>query len=217
MKITERIALEVVSHEAIVTQAYKDSVGVLTWGVGITDASGHKVGRYLGKPQTVQHCLDVFIWALKRYADDVIKAFAPIVLNEHQLGGALSFHYNTGDIGRASWVKSFKAGDKTLARKQFMEWSKPKEIIPRRQKECDLFFDGKWSAGGKVLVIEKVTPKLAPDFKSGKSVDIRPDLEKIFYVETNENTGGAVEDKSDNPLIFILTMLINLLRKVFSK
>ena len=52
--ITVKIAQEIVSHEAIVREAYKDSVGVWTWSVGITNASGHKVfPRYKDNPQSL--------------------------------------------------------------------------------------------------------------------------------------------------------------------
>lgn len=209
MNITMRMSLEVVSHEAVVLQAYKDSVGVWTWSVGLTNASGHNVERYIGKPQTIEKCLDIFVWALKRYADDVEKAFAPLVLNEHQAAAALSFHYNTGAIARASWVKSFKSGNTNVARKQFMDWNKPAEIIGRRQKECDLFFDGKWSSNGNSLIIPKVRANYTPDFSSSYRADIRPDLEKIF--------SGKSDPVSDNSSTGFLTALIDFLKGLFKK
>ena len=43
------------------------------------------------------------------------------------------------------------------ARKAFMSWSKPQDIIPRRKAERDLFFDGKWSNDGKATEYTKVT------------------------------------------------------------
>ena len=103
--ITLRVALELLSHEAIVREAYKDSVGVWTWGVGVTDASGHKVQRYIDSPQTIERCLEIYVWLLRtRYAPAVRKAFEGHNLSEHEFAAALSFHYNTGAIGRATWV-----------------------------------------------------------------------------------------------------------------
>ncbi|WMT92818.1 hypothetical protein [Pelagibacterium sp. H642] len=40
-----RAALELASHEALMPQTYKDSVDVLTWCVGMTNATGHRVER----------------------------------------------------------------------------------------------------------------------------------------------------------------------------
>lgn len=179
--ITATIALELLAHEAIVPEAYKDSVGVWTWGVGVTSASGHDVDRYKDAPQTIERCLAVYAWLLReRYAPAVRKAFEGHPLTEAQFGAALSFHYNTGAIGRATWVQSFKAGRIDEAKAKFMEWRKPAAIIERRTKERDLFFDGKWSSDGRVTVYPVRKPSYAPDFGKGQSVDVRADLVKAL-------------------------------------
>lgn len=179
--VTERIALELIAHEAIVQEAYKDSVGVWTWGVGVTSASGHSVERYKDNPQTIQRCLEVYVWLLnEKYAPDVMKAFGDRKLTESQFGAALSFHWNTGAIGRATWVKSWLAGREDEARAKFMEWRKPAAIIERRQKECDLFFDGKWSATGFATVYPVRKPNYAPDWSGARKVDVRADLKEAM-------------------------------------
>ena len=140
MKITPKIALEVIQHEGFVREAYKDSKGIWTWGFGVTSRSGHDVERYRGKPQSVERCVEIYLWLLQKYLDDVAKAFHPKELTEDQAAAALSFHWNTGAIGKASWVRRWKAGDIAGARTAFMWYRKPKEIIGRRRKERDLFF-----------------------------------------------------------------------------
>lgn len=180
MKITARVALELASHEGLVRQAYKDSVGVWTWSIGITSASGHNVERYIGKPQPMERCLEVYVWALEKYAADVRQAFASKPLNEHQFAAALSFHYNTGAIGKASWVKRWLAGDIAGAKKSFMDWSKPAEIIPRRKKERDLFFDGKWSNDGMVTEYTRVKVGGQIDWLSAKRVSIASEMRSVF-------------------------------------
>lgn len=175
--VTEKIALELLEHEALVLEAYKDSVGVWTWSCGITDSSGHAVMRYKDNPQTVSHCLAVYIWLLRKvYLPDVLAAFGKIELTEEQLGAALSFHYNTGAIKSAEWVKSFCAGREVNARTEFMNWTKPKEIISRRKAERNLFFDGVWSHDGRVTAYDVRKPSYAPDWKSAHQVDIRDQL-----------------------------------------
>jgi len=175
-KIDADIALEIASHEAVVRQTYKDSVGVLTWSVGLTNATGHRVNRYIGNPAPMSHCLAVFAWALERYADDVREAFGSTGLTREQFAAALSFHYNTGAIARASWVKKFKSGDVAGAKKSFMAWSKPKEIVPRRCKERDLFFSGKWSSDGRITEYTRVSSSMSPVWKSAKRIDVREDM-----------------------------------------
>lgn len=180
MKITTKCALEVLSHEAIVRQAYKDSVGVWTWSVGITNGSGHDVERYIDNPAPMSDCLDVFFWALESYSDAVISAFHPIELTEEQHAAALSFHYNTGAIARATWVKSFKNGNVDSARDEIMNWRSPSEIIPRREKERDLFFDGVWSNDGTATEYTRVTSSYSPDWASAICVDISKDIEALL-------------------------------------
>lgn len=182
--ITYRTALEVASHEAIVRQAYLDSVGTWTWSVGLTNATGHNVERYIGKPQTMEHCLRIYVWALDRYAEAVRKAFSGHPLTEAQFAAALSFHWNTGAIARASWVTRWKAGDIAGARSAFMSWNKPSEIIGRRTKERDLFFDGKWSNNGTVTEYTRVAANGSPVWSSAQRVNIEADLRAAMGTET---------------------------------
>jgi len=179
--LTVRGAVELIGHEAIVREAYKDSVGVWTWGIGVTSASGHDVGRYKDNPQPVTRCLEVFIWLLReRYIPAVEKAFSGKALNEAQFAAALSFHYNTGAIASADWVKQWKQGEIAQARTAIMNWRKPASIIPRREKERDLFFDGKWSGDGKATVYPVLKPSYQPDFRHPQRVDVTDDVAALI-------------------------------------
>ncbi|WP_274425508.1 hypothetical protein [Chelativorans sp. YIM 93263] len=75
MRVNCDVAMEVAAHEALVSQTYKDSAGVLTWCVGMTNATGHRVERYIREPQSVQHCMDIYVWALTNYAEQVREVF----------------------------------------------------------------------------------------------------------------------------------------------
>lgn len=175
-QLTERIVLEILEHEGIVREAYKDSVGVWTWGVGVTNASGHRVDRYKDKPATLERVIEVYVWLLrKKYLPEVMAAFHPVTaLTEYELGAALSFHWNTGAIGRADWVQLFKQGKHEAARAAFMNWSSPREIIGRRKAEQSLFFDRQWTQDGKVVEYRRVRkPSYTPDWKSSHLVDVR--------------------------------------------
>lgn len=186
MVVDYDVAMEVASHEAIIRQAYKDSEGVWTWSVGLTSATGHVVERYIGKPQSLEHCLRVYIWALDNYADAVRKAFTGVELSKEQFAAALSFHWNTGQIGKASWVKLFKAGKLAEAKKAFMNYSKPKAIVPRRQSERDLFFNGQWSNAGTMTEYTRVTAKGTPDWGSAKRIFVERELKAALAGEIPE-------------------------------
>lgn len=172
--LTERGVLELISHEAIVQEAYKDSVGVWTWAIGVTNASGHEVyPRYKDNPQSLARCIEVSVWLMRmKYLPDVLKAFEGHALTESQLTAALSFHYNTGAIARADWVKSWKAGLTEISRAQIMNWKSPPEIVKRRAAERDLFFDGKWSGDGMATVYPVSKPSYSPAWSKAKRVDV---------------------------------------------
>lgn len=179
MKLTPRIVAAVAHEEGLVLEAYRDSKNVWTWALGVTNASGHQVHpRYLDKPTTVAHAVQISIWLLEnKYLPDVVKAFGGHPLKEHEIAGALTFHWNTGAINRASWVKSFLKGDRATARIQYMQWRKPPEIIPRRQRDCDLFFDGKWP-DLRVPIWEVSKPSYRP--VRPRKMDILPMVQQIM-------------------------------------
>lgn len=172
--ITRNVAMEIISHEAIVPEAYKDSAKVWTWGIGVTNASGHQVyPRYKDNPQSIGKCIEIFLWLLRTtYAPAVKRAFNNFPLSEAQFAAALSFHYNTGSIGKATWVVEFNKGNLNSAKTAIMNWRKPPAIIPRREKERDLFFDGTWSNDGKATVYEVSKPSYSPKWASAKRIDI---------------------------------------------
>lgn len=175
--LTERTLLEVAEHEGLVLEAYRCSAGVLTWGFGVTNASGHHVDRYIGQPSTVERAVEVYEWLLRtKYLPEVLKAFGRRELSEAQIAAALSFHWNTGAIGRADWVRHWIGGDRAAARASFMNYSRPREIIPRRQAERNLFFDGKWTFDGLVTIYERVNRREPrnPVWSSARQIDIRP-------------------------------------------
>ena len=177
MQITPRVAVEVASHEDVVREAYRDSVGVLTWSVGLTNATGHRVERYVGNPATLNKCLSVYLWALENYAEAVRAEFAGHDLTEAQFAAALSFHWNTGAIRSASWPDHWKAGDVDRARESFMSWRKPPEIIPRREKERDLFFDGVWSNRDQLVEWTRVRSNGSIDWTQRK---VHPNAEALM-------------------------------------
>ncbi len=177
--LTPRIVGEILSHEGLVREAYRDSQGIWTWSVGITDASGHRVARYRDNPQPLERCLEVFLWLLAtRYLPAVLKAFGSHEPAEHELAAALSFHYNTGGIARAEWLRRFLAGEHEAARRTFLAWSRPPEIAPRRRRERDLLFDARWSGDGRCMVYEVAKPSYQP--VKGRQIEVAATLARLM-------------------------------------
>lgn len=156
MKTSDKGIAAIMQHEGIVPGPYFDSVGVQTYGVGHTAAAGDPdpANMPAGMPENLdkelERVCDVFFWDLTQYEMAVHDAIK-VPLSQHEFDAAVSFHYNTGAIGRATWVKSLNAGDRAKAAKEIMNWTKPPEIIPRREAEQRLFRDGIYPDGQIVV------------------------------------------------------------------
>lgn len=191
--ITVRIAAELIAHEGIVREAYRDSVGVWTWSVGLTDASGHSVARYRDAPQPLAHCLAIYIWALRRnYLPPVLAAFGDYQPLEHELAAALSFHWNTGGIARAQWMKLAMEGKRERARVAMLNWARPASLLPRRRREQALYFDGEWTGNGEALVYEVARPSYRPI--GGKRVPVGDTLALLLGEKTQPAPGSELAD-----------------------
>lgn len=137
---------QLIAEEGEVLRAYRDVAGVWTIGVGLTAASGvvvPKAGMTLTKAESRQ----LLARALAgRYEPAVAKAMPGATA--HAFDGAVSFHFNTGAIARASWVDAWRRGDAQAARAAIAAWNKAggrviAGLTRRRVREADLILDGR--------------------------------------------------------------------------
>lgn len=178
-EITPRVAAELIAHEGVALEAYKDSVGVWTWSAGLTAAAGIDPLRYKDSPALLEQALISFLSVMRdKYLPAVLRAFEGVEMSEAQLAAALSFHWNTGAIERAEWVKLYRAGAKDAARKAIMNWTKPAVLAERRARERDLFFDGRWTGTGAARVYTIAKPSYRPGFS--RKVNVMPILEAML-------------------------------------
>lgn len=143
MKTSTRGLMALIAHEGIVLSRYKDSVGVWTIGVGHTKAAGGINPELFSGTLTIDQVLDTLRDDLVKYEAGVNKAVT-VPLQQHEFDALVSFHYNTGAIAKASFVKALNAGDRAAAYKGIMSWNKPAEILKRRAAERDLLQYGKY-------------------------------------------------------------------------
>lgn len=135
-------------EEGEVLRAYLDPVGVWTIGVGLTAASGVVQPRR-GMVITAGEADRLLSKALaKNYEPAVRKAMpgAP----QTAFDAAISFHFNTGAIGRASWVGAWKKVDWPAVRAGLLRWTKGGgKVLPglraRREREFRLMREGLYS------------------------------------------------------------------------
>lgn len=190
---SKRGLIEIASHEAIVTRRYKDSVDVWTVGIGHTVNAGPPDPRNITDDMPLDRIIDLFGVDVGKFEARVRKAFTR-ELTQNQFDAAVSFDFNTGGIHKASWVNKFNAGDDVGAKNSFMNWSKPKEIIPRRRKERDLFFSGKYGDGLVNVYSASDSGKVL--WSSGKRVDLSQLLDDDFP--------PSVPQASDNSAVVVL-------------
>jgi lysozyme len=176
--LTPRAVAYPLSEEGVVLEAYKDNVGVWTWAGGIATTSGFNVAQYKDKPASLDTALRATVDYMRtRYLPAVAKAFAGHDLTEAQFAAALSFHWNTGAILTAQWVKDFMAGKPASARADIMQWASHGALTARRKREAALFFDGVWpSLSVPVYGIAK--PSYHPS--GSHSIDALPVLQSIL-------------------------------------
>lgn len=176
MKTSDKGISALVQHEGIVPAPYLDSVGVMTYGVGHTSAAGSPNPSEMAKGMpddldaAIADVFEVFSRDIEKYEAAVDKAIT-VPVEQHEFDAAVSFHYNTGAIASATWVKTLNSGNKELAADQMMNWTKPPEIIPRRQAEKDLFKTGKypthnsnvWGVNSSSKLTWKVVKSITPE------------------------------------------------------
>lgn len=220
MKTSKRGLAEIAAHEGIVLSKYKDSVGVWTIGIGHTKNAGSPDPENVVGELSLQDIMEIFARDIEKFEKRVTKAFSR-ALTQSQFDAAVSFDFNTGGILRASWVRFFNAGEDERAQHSFMKWRKPREIIPRRQAECDLFFKGKYSGKGKVNVYS-ASAKGAVRWSSGRPVVLPSLIEEKDDKLRASDTGdlperGVGKTETNTQSVIIISAAITALAKAFGK
>ena len=175
MKMSNQGLAELAGHEGIVTSRYKDSVGIWTVGVGHTAAAGPPNPATDKRTYSVPELVELFRKDVAKYEADVLRA-VKVRLSQTQFDALVSFHYNTGAIAKAKLTTLLNAGDYAAAANGFMGWSKPAEIIPRREKEQKLFRSGVYSNGGMASVYP-ATSAGAVQWLQGKRINVLQAIE----------------------------------------
>lgn len=109
-------------EEGDVLKAYRCPAGRWTIGVGLTKASG-VVDPKPGMVITAKESDRLLTLALERNYEPAVNEAMPGAA-QNAFDGGVSFHFNTGAIGRASWVKSWKVKDWVRVERGLKAWNK---------------------------------------------------------------------------------------------
>ena len=123
-------------------EAYPDpGTGGEPWTIG-WGATGPGIGP--GTRWSAAQCDTRLHADLARYAAEVREALAGAPTTQAQFDALVSFHYNTGAIGRATLTRRHRAGDHAGAAQEFARWNRAgARVLPglvrRRAAEAALY------------------------------------------------------------------------------
>lgn len=132
-------------HEGVVLKAYRCPAGIWTIGAGLTAASG-VVKPVAGMTITGAEASRLLAEALRRNYEPATARAMPGA-SQHEFDAGVSFHFNTGAIARASWVRRWLNRDWLGTRIALLMWNKGGgKVLPgltrRREEEFALLKDG---------------------------------------------------------------------------
>lgn len=128
-----------VAREGRRLEAYRDSVGIWTIGVGHTSAAGPPTVTP-GLRLTAGEVDAIFARDVGRFVRTV-RALTPADLPEHAFDALVSLCFNIGEgaFRRSTVVRRLNAGDRAGAAEAILMWNRPASLIPRRRGEYDQF------------------------------------------------------------------------------
>lgn len=128
--------------EGLRTKAYYDIAGILTIGYGHTNlAGGFKVSP--GQVITEKQAEEILRSDLKKFEDQV-SSLVKVPLNDNQFSSLVSFHYNTGALGKSTLLKKVNSKDFKAVPGEFLKWVNAggkfvKGLENRRKDEINLW------------------------------------------------------------------------------
>lgn len=119
--------------------------GTLTIGYGhTTDAGMPKVVP--GMRITEEEAAEILDRDLDKVESDVNR-LVKVVISQHEYDALVSFHFNTGALGRSTLLRKLNAMDVRGAANEFLRWTRAKGqvlrgLVRRREAEKKIFLEG---------------------------------------------------------------------------
>lgn len=140
MKISQKGIDLIKSFEGLELKAYKDSVGVWTWGYGSTGP--HITPDKVGTKEEAEQLLKKDLERFEKGVSDLVK----VPLNQNQFDALCSFSFNLGlgNLKSSTLLKKLNVKDYLGASKEFERWNRAggkvlNGLTRRRIAERDLF------------------------------------------------------------------------------
>lgn len=170
-------------------KAYRDSVGVLTIGVGHTSAAGPP--DVTTKLKITKAESDEILSRDLESFEAAVNAAVKVPLNQDQFDALVSLAFNIGvpRFKKSTLVRRLNNGDYAGAGSAFMMWNQPPEIIGRRQTEQQQFLGTAKPKGGQKPAkapLVPAKPKPAPLDAPALNKWVQSELARLNY-----NPGGV--------------------------
>lgn len=189
MKLSKKgINLIVYLEGGVVTRAYQCPSRIWTIGIGHTSKAGIP-NVYKGMEITEEEAIEIFKKDIKKYEDEVYSVLGDVPQNVFD--AAVSFHYNTGAISRATWVRKYLEEGKKVnndIKKHFKEWNRS---LGRKLKGLSRRRDIEW----KVLDNDVYPSNLITALDNDDYLDDRIDvISEYGSIEGFQKKEGLKED-----------------------
>lgn len=144
------LGLDLIKHfEGLYLNAYLCPAKVWTIGYGHTGRR-HNDGTVRAGMKITKAQAEVLLASdlAAKYAPDVLRLVKVDNLKQHEFDALVSFHFNTGALGRSTLLTKLNAGDRKGAAAEFARWTRGGgKVLPglvrRRKSERLLFETGK--------------------------------------------------------------------------
>ncbi|MCJ2033799.1 lysozyme, partial [Methylobacterium sp. J-068] len=151
-----------IAREGRRLKAYKDSVGVLTIGIGHTSAAGPPLVT-AGLTITSAECDAIFERDVQTYVAAVRKGLkVPVSQNAFDALVSICYNIGPGAFATSTFLKRINAGDTAGARDAILMWNKPAAIVTRREAEAAQFVTAYTSALPRATTTQKPIAVAAP-------------------------------------------------------
>lgn len=139
MKTSDKGRALIEQREGVRLQAYRDSVGIWTIGVGHTSAAGEPHVTP-GLTITQAKCDEILSRDLAKF-EAAVSATVKVSVTPNQFDALVSLAFNIGEHGftGSTVVHRLNAGDVHGAADAFLMWEKPPELKGRREGERHQF------------------------------------------------------------------------------
>ena len=193
MKISDKGLEALIAEEGEVLRAYRDTAGIWTIGVGLTKASG-VIDPKPGMTITKEKSRALLRAALAQIYEPEVERTMSVAdgakvrrPTQSEFDAGVSFHFNTGAIQRASWVKLWKdRAAQSAILSAFKLWRRVGgKVLPalerRREREAAMLLSGVYMAIKPSLDRADLV-RWGLTLSSGEKAAVLAGLQKLGYV-----------------------------------